>query len=226
MFKATSQKFLLVFSVLIENVGRVRFKVVGLVAIIFLGFFLFLVPIYLDSELAQARVEDGRKPMLAPRYNDYFLKESHRKTHQQVNNVDRLHLQPALSHLARGQPDRAIGELKFVLRYVPNHPKALQLMGVVARLKKKPKIAQQYFEQAVRVFPKYALTHAQFGKFLVDIGHLEHGIEELEKAQALEPDLVTVFVWLAEAYKENGDVKKAKKAEEKAKELGYEKKDS
>ena len=197
----------------------VKLNLVGLVVIVFLGLLLFFLPCYSDSELAQARVEDGRKPMLARGYKDYFLKNSHLKTSQQVNNVNHLHLQPALRYLARGEPARAIPELKFVLRYVPNHPKALQLMGVVARLTKKPKIARQYFEQAVGVFPKYALTHAQFGKFLVDIGRLEDGIEELEKAQALEPDLVMVFIWLAEAYNENGDVEKAKQAKEKAKEL-------
>ena len=152
-------------------------------------------------------------------YKNYFLKESNSATAQSVRTVNHHHLKPAIKYLSSRKPTRALGELKFVLRYVPNHPQALHLMGVVGRLTNRPKIAEQYFEQAVQLFPQYALTHAQYGKFLVDIGRFEDGIGELEKAQSIQPDLKTVFVWLSEAYQKNGNVEKAKKAEEKVKEL-------
>ena len=164
--------------------------------------------------------------MLAPTYKNYFLKDSHRATRQQISNVNKHHLKKALRHLASQKPARAIPELNFTLRYVPNHPKALQLMGLVGKLTNRTKMAEQYFAQAIRVFPQYALTHAQYGKFLVDIGRFEEGIEELEKAQSIQPDLKTVFVWLSEAYQKNGDVDKAKMAEERVKELGSKKKNS
>ena len=162
--------------------------------------------------------------MLNDGYKNYFFKDSQEKTYRLIRAVEIHHLQPALKHLSSGHPGRAIPELRFVLKYIPNHPKALQLMGVVSRLSNQSKVAEQYFAQAVRVFPNYALTHAQFGKFLVDVGRFEEGIEELERAQSIQPDLKIVYVWLSEAYQKDGDDEKAKLAEEKVKELESKKK--
>jgi len=185
----------------------------------FLGLILFLSLCSTVNHLVNAREGDGRKPMLADNYKDYFLRDVDRRTHNQVRNVDNLHLQPALMFLSKGKPKRAIPELKFVLRYVPNHPKALQLMGLVAKLTNRSPIADQYYKQAIYVFPKYALTHAQYGKFLVEIGRVEEGIQELETAQSIPPELSMVYVWLTEAYEKNGDHEKAQMARKKAKEL-------
>ena len=169
--------------------------------------------------VAHAREGDGRKPMLAEHYRDYFQRNVDLKTRQQVNNVNRLHLQPALKWVSRGKPNRAIPELKFVLRYVPNHPKALQLMEVSAKLTDRLPMAEGYYKQAIFVFPDYALTHAQYGKFLVESGRVEEGIQELEKAKSIPPDLRMVHVWLAEAYEKQQDHAKAQIEREKAKAL-------
>ena len=180
------------------------------------------------SDVRMAMSQSGYEPsqMLAPGYKNYFLKDSHRPTRQQIYNVNKHHLKKALRHLASNKPARAIPELNFTLRYVPNHPKALQLMGMVGKLTNQTKMAEQYFAQAVRVFPQYALTHAQYGKFLVDIGRFDEGIEELKMAESIQPDLKTVFLWLSEAYQKNGDVEEAKMAEERVKELEGKKKNS
>ena len=184
-----------------------------------LGILLFLSLCFTVNQLGYAREGDGRKPMLAPGYKDYFLKDVDRKTYELIRNVTQNHLDPAVVHLSKGKPNRAIPELTFVLRYVPNHPKALQLMGLAARLIKKPPIAERYYKQAIRVFPKHGITHAQYGKFLVDIGQVEEGIQELEAAKSIPPDLTIVYVWLTEAYEKSGNPEKAQIARKKATDL-------
>ena len=157
--------------------------------------------------------------MLDDRHRNYFLKDSDLKTWQMVRNVNKLHLKPALDHLTKGKPKNAIPELNFVLRYVPNHPKALQLMGVVTRLTGRPKVGEQYFAQAIRVYPDHALTHAQFGNFLIELGRIEEGIERLETARSIQPDMTMVYLWLAEAYHKHGDLEKEREAKGQAQEL-------
>lgn len=195
------------------------FRVGGQIMVVAFWSLLFFFPYFSDIQFAIAKgdyIADSRLPY---NYKNYFLKDSDRVTGQRVRTVNHHHLKKAIKHLTSQKLALAIYELKFVLHNVPNHPKALQLLGVVTRLTNQPKIAEQYFTQAVRAFPKYALTHAQYGKFLVDIGRFEDGIEELEQAQSIQPNLKTVFVWLSEAYHKNGNVEKAKKAEERVKEL-------
>ena len=206
----------------------VRFRVGRQISVVAFGCLLFLFPYCSDIPFAIAKRDyiPNSDLRLHNNHKNYFLKAGDVPTRQMVRNVNRHHLKKAIRHLTSGKPERAIAELKFVLRYVPNHPQGLQLMGVVGKLTNRTKLVEQYYAQAIRVFPQYALTHAQFGKFLVDIGRVEDGIEELQKAQSIQPDLKTVFVWLSEAYQKNGDIEEAKMAEERVKELEEGKKNS
>jgi len=114
----------------------------------------------------------------------------------------------------------ALGELKFVLRHFPNHPKALQLMELVAKMMNQPHLVIPYYEKAVRLYPQYALTHAQYGNYLVDIGLTEQGIGRLQKAIEIDPKLTVAYYWLWDAYTKNGNLEMARQIAEKAKELG------
>ena len=160
---------------------------------------------------------------VAPNYKDYFLKNADKKVSQTVYNVNRNHLKPALKLYAQGRPKSALPDLKFVLTYVPNHPKALQLMGVVAIEIESPKLGSFYFQQAVHLFPTHALTFAQYGKYLVDIGEFEEAVRMLEIAIKKNPRLALGYGWLEQAYAKKGDVAKSKEMARKAKELGYKK---
>ena len=114
----------------------------------------------------------------------------------------------------------ALNELKFVLRHFPNHPKALQLTELVAKMSNQPHLAIPYYEKAVRLFPQYAITHAQYGNYLVDTGQAEKGIEKLQRALQIDPKLPVAYYWLWDAYTKNGNVEMARQIAEKAKELG------
>jgi tetratricopeptide (TPR) repeat protein len=111
-------------------------------------------------------------------------------------------------------------ELKFVLRWFPNHPKALELIGLIAKLQNQPHMAIPYYEKAVRLYPQYAITHAQYGNYLVDTGQAEKGIERLQRALQINPKLAVAYYWLWDAYNKDGNPEMAQQIAEKAKELG------
>lgn len=140
-----------------------------------------------------------------------------------LGNVEKYHLGPEKfwKWYSAGKFYSAIDEIKFVLRYFPNHPNALELLGFTAKLNKTPSLAIPYFENALSLYPQYGLTHAQYGKYLVEIGRLEEGITRLKKAIEIDPKLAVAYEWLSKAYSKSGDMELGRQAAEKAKELGY-----
>jgi tetratricopeptide (TPR) repeat protein len=114
----------------------------------------------------------------------------------------------------------AIMELRFVLRNFPNHPKALQLMELIGKLTNQPHLVIPYYEKAVGLYPQYAITHAQYGNYLVDTGQAEKGIERLQRALQIDPKLAVAYYWLWDAYNKSGNLEMARQIAEKAKELG------
>jgi tetratricopeptide (TPR) repeat protein len=114
----------------------------------------------------------------------------------------------------------ALLELKFVLRWFPNHPRALQLMELVAKMMNQAYLVIPYYEEAVRLYPQHALTHAQFGNYLVDTGQAEKGIERLQRALQIDPKLAVAYYWLWDAYTKIGNPEMSRQIAEKAKELG------
>jgi len=110
----------------------------------------------------------------------------------------------------------AIAELDFVLRYWPNHPKALLLMASIAKMKKDPNLADRYFRKALHFYPQHAMTHGQYGHFLVEVGRIEEGIKHLQEGIKINEKLIVAYEWLGEAYSLRGDSKRAKDALAKA----------
>ena len=153
---------------------------------------------------------------------DYFAVNDERDV-QLLNNVERYHL--ATGNFWKWYTAKkyylAVEELQFVLRYFPNHPKALQLMGTIAKVTDAPALAIPYYENALRRYPEYAITHAQYGTYLVDVGNVQAGIPHLNKAIEMDPNLAQAYAALAAAYKKNGSSDLARDAAAKARELGY-----
>lgn len=129
--------------------------------------------------------------------------------------------QRVYSLVASGLYNYAIPDIKYTLDRFPNHPQGLQLMGTVARLTKNPSMAVLYFEKAVNLYPQYALTQAQYGFYLVDINHVDVGIDRLNRATKLDPKLSMAYAGLARAYAKKGDTDRAREAANRARELGY-----
>ena len=153
--------------------------------------------------------------------NDYFAAATDKELANLVRSVEIHHNKLAYEHIRNGRYDYALNELKYTLRMFPNHPRALQLLTVVASVTKSKTLAVSYFEQAVTLYPQYALTQAQYGHYLATTGDLENGIQKLRHAVEMDSKLTAGYVWLARAYEEKGDFESAREAGARAKELGY-----
>ena len=158
--------------------------------------------------------------------HDYFDQSS--EARQLLYLVETAHLNPCphnprgvFGDIAMGKYQYAIADLIYTLDRFVNHPKALQLMGSLAELTNGPSLAIPYYQRALKLYPQYALTHAQFGVYLVDTGHINSGTAELKKAIEINPNLAIAYAWLASAYSRNGNLESARQAAERARALGY-----
>jgi len=153
--------------------------------------------------------------------NDYF---SETRSNGLLRNVEQYHLSRHMGfwvEFKRGQYAYALKELQFVLRYFPNHPRALALLGALARIKKTPSLPIVYYERAIKLYPQRAFTYAQYGDYLIDVGNRKVGISLLEKAIQLDPKLPQAHAWLAKAYQQQGNLELARQEAKIAKELRY-----
>jgi tetratricopeptide (TPR) repeat protein len=124
-------------------------------------------------------------------------------------------------NIAAGKYEYAMGDLSYILERFPNHPKALQLLSSVGKLSMDLASPIPYYEKALRLFPQYAYTHAQYGAYLVEIGRIDMGMAKLNKAIEMDPDLGLAHAWLAKAYQKKGDQALARQTEDRARALGY-----
>jgi Tfp pilus assembly protein PilF len=116
---------------------------------------------------------------------------------------------------------QAKGDLDYTLVTFPNHPEALQLLILYARVSSSPSFANPYFERAIQLYPQYSMTHFLYGMFLTNFGILKEAVRELKKALEIEPNLTLAYVWLAKAYDKAGDTEAARESAQKAVEMGY-----
>ncbi len=152
---------------------------------------------------------------------DYFTYGDDPGKRLYLQQADAGHTDRVMDWVRDGRLDNALGDLKYVLERFPNNPRALRLMETVARLMEQPSLAISYYERAVTLYPQYAMIHAQYGEYLLNIGYLEAGIPRLEYALKIDPNLVPVHVLLAKAYQRSGNSERARQAAARARELGY-----
>lgn len=155
--------------------------------------------------------------------HDYFaaMADPGSQLHWNVGDSEKNHLGPAIRTIQSGQYAKAWQDLDFMLRRFVNHPKALEAMAAVASMTNQPPAAIPYFENAIRLYPQYALTYAQYGRYLGRIGRHDAAISNLKKATEVDPNLAVAYAWLAGVYTDIGQGPLAKEAAEQAKKLGY-----
>ena len=151
---------------------------------------------------------------------DFFTAQQFPDTKHLLNLVDEYHTNKAMASLAKGTGvGYAIEDLKYTLDTFPNHPRALMLMGMAAKLASTPSLPLPYYEKAVRLFPQYAMTYAQYGNYQVEVGLVEQGIETLKRAIEIDRDFALAYEWLAKAYARAGDKEMEREMILKAKEI-------
>lgn len=155
--------------------------------------------------------------------HDYFdaMGRPGSQDHWRVGDGEKYHLYPALADMRLGNYKKAWSDLDFLLKRFVNHPDALQAIQTLAGLIKQPLAGMPYFEDALAIYPQYGLTHAQYGRYLSKVGRYDAAVAELKRAIELEPSLAVAHAWLAEAYAKVGEADLARRAAERAKQLGY-----
>jgi tetratricopeptide (TPR) repeat protein len=128
---------------------------------------------------------------------DYFTADRYPEVHQTLLLVQSAHMtEDDIRYFNEGKYSLMIGDVKYTLDKFPNHPRALHLMCEISKNMQDFSAPIRCFEKALKLYPEHAYTHAQYGKYLIDIGSTPAGVQELEEALRLDPNLVNAQAWL------------------------------
>ena len=136
---------------------------------------------------------------------DYFDPEKR----QLLVQLKRYHLDAAVKDMNDRKLNIAQAEVDFVLRWVPNHVEGLLVNEAIAKAKGLPELALGRYVRALELYPNHAITHMQFGAYLLDLGRVDAAIDSLNAALRLDPTLGMAHSYLANAYRRKGDSERA-----------------
>ena len=111
-------------------------------------------------------------------------------------------MKPGIQRMNERNFTSAYNEFDFVLRYLPNHPRALSLMGDLAILMNRPDLGESYFKKAFELYPKTmrAESHKDYGRFLYQAGKYDDAIQALKKSLEMDPKLSLAHYFLGLTY--------------------------
>jgi Tfp pilus assembly protein PilF len=116
----------------------------------------------------------------------------------------------ALAYIYAGQREASAQWVQrgfTILLSLPDDAKdteVLSALGMVFLQKQRPKEASAMFAQAVRKQPDNPNSHHNLGVSLVAAGEIEAGIEEIERAVAIDPLLQQSWLFLAQVRRRAG----------------------
>ncbi|WP_267224915.1 tetratricopeptide repeat-containing sulfotransferase family protein [Dyella silvae] len=117
-------------------------------------------------------------------------------------------LQQALqhtAHLLENQPTLAAEQATEILKVVPDHPAALQLLAAARSAQGDARGAIEILLPLTRKQPAWSLAHYELGLALGQAGRHHEAIDALRKAAALKADLPQVWRALADGLATMGD---------------------
>jgi tetratricopeptide (TPR) repeat protein len=138
---------------------------------------------------------------LAQTPNDYYMAQSTAATAELLRNVESYHLSQGIKQMRDRQPHSAWNDFDFILRYFPNHPHALMLMGSLCEVWRDPKCNMaSYLDKAVRLTPGNAGIYLTQGVYLQKRGKLEDAIASYKKSLELNPNSANAHYDIGLAY--------------------------
>lgn len=155
---------------------------------------------------------EGRGPLRAGELGnyDYFTARQRADLGGYLTMVTNRHASESVWALFwAGKYEEPQGDCEYVLARFPNHPRALHLIGEIAKAKNDVSLAIPYFENALRLYPQYAFTHAQYGDYLIGIGLYAAGVGQLREALRIDPKQFQAKAWLTEALAKHPELKGA-----------------
>lgn len=149
---------------------------------------------------------EGDGPRSGGNY-DYFTAHLRPELAKYLSLVTARHASERVWAVFReGQFAEPLGDCKYTLERFPNHPRGLHLIGEIAKAMNQASMAIPYYENALRLYPQYAFTHAQYGRYLIEIGAVPAGVSQLREALRIEPTQFQAKAWLSEALARHPDL--------------------
>jgi Tfp pilus assembly protein PilF len=139
----------------------------------------------------------------------------------QLKVVEKYHWDRAMKHLKGGNYRQAHKNLDHILRYVPNHPHALERYSKLAVKRGKPKSALPYLDFAVKFRPNSISTYIVYGIHRFRLGQFAKAAKRFRQALERDPDHAEAHYNLGLALLEQGKFAKARGHAQKAYALGY-----
>lgn len=104
---------------------------------------------------------------------DYYSRDP--EIRNLLRTVEAYHMNPGLQKIKERRYQAAYEEFDFILRYYPNHPRALALMADVCLTMKRQEDGERYFKKALSLFPDMTrsakgITEREYGKLLYRFG--------------------------------------------------------
>jgi tetratricopeptide (TPR) repeat protein len=139
----------------------------------------------------------------------------YRTRQDKVRFVESYHFTRKVESLAGGQSGAIGGDISFILRYFPNHPRALFAASKLARREKTPRPSglrytpDCWFQRAIAFRPEDAQVRLVYGIELLKDGKRKAAIEQLGVAEELAGSNANVHYNLGLAYFDLGDYDKS-----------------
>lgn len=138
-----------------------------------------------------------------------------------LRTVESYHLGPAQERLRQKHYPQARNELAFILRYFPNHPQGLLLLGKLCEEWKSPTcLPDVVFEKAIRVRPDEPSIYVVQGIHLHRSKRYNEAVASYEKALELNPDSVNGHYNLALTLLDTNQLERSNRHAQRAYALG------
>ncbi len=130
-----------------------------------------------------------------------------------LKQVETYHFSPGIENLT--QRVNIGSDLDFVLRYFPNHHRALDALGRLGIREKAAKASNTsftidcYFVRAMRFAPEDFKVRVIYGIYLAKLGNLKKALEQYQEAERVMPDSINVTYNLGLLYFELKDYDKS-----------------
>ena len=118
--------------------------------------------------------------------------------------VDNL-LQAGVDAHRKGDLDTAEQRYRAVLKQQPEHPTALNDLGILLIQRRQREQGEDLIRKATELKPDYAEAHANLATLLRDRGEIEAAIAAFEKAIAAKPDYADAHMNLGACLEKKGD---------------------
>lgn len=138
-----------------------------------------------------------------PANHDYYFDRSNTSLLQVLGNVESHHLPQGAQKARERRYEAALADYEFILRYFPNHPKALLALGELCTAWRSPKCnAEEWFARGIAINPQVAGTYTVHGIYLLRQRRANEAIENLKQAVALDTSSLNAHYNLGLAYLE------------------------